>query len=57
MNEVKRDFESRSTASEARVGMIDSSDILKGAREVCIRHGESIYTLRVTRQGKLILNK
>ncbi len=57
MNEVKRDFETRSSGSEAGVRVVESSSLLQGAREVCIQHGDSLYTLRVTRQGKLILNK
>lgn len=34
-----------------------SSDLLQGAREVQIQHGEAIYRLLLTRSGKLILNK
>jgi hemin uptake protein HemP len=37
--------------------IISSSDILHGAREVIIQHGEERYRLRVTKAGKLILNK
>lgn len=36
---------------------INSTDILKGGREVFIQHGEERYRLRVTKSGKLILNK
>jgi hemin uptake protein HemP len=35
----------------------DSSDLLKGAREILIHHQGEIYRLRLTRNGKLILNK
>ena len=36
---------------------LDSSEILKGSKEVLIRHGEETYRLRLTRNGKLILHK
>lgn len=36
---------------------IDSEDLFKGARELVIRHNQDRYVLRITRQGKLILNK
>jgi hemin uptake protein HemP len=37
--------------------VLDSADLLQGAREVQIRHEEKIYRLQVTRNGKLILIK
>ena len=42
---------------EEQPRMIDSQDILGGQVEIMIRHGEEIYRLRVTRNGKLILFK
>lgn len=36
---------------------ITSTEILRGAREVLIRHGDETYRLRLTRNGKLILHK
>jgi hemin uptake protein HemP len=36
---------------------IVSAEILQGAREVLIRHGEETYRLSLTRNGKLILHK
>jgi len=36
---------------------LDSHLIFSGRTEVLIRHGEHMYRLRKTRQGKLILNK
>ena len=36
---------------------VNSGDILRGRHELQINHGGAIYTLRVTRQGKLILTK
>lgn len=36
---------------------VRSEDILQGAREVLIQHGAETYRLRLTKAGKLILNK
>tara|TARA_R110000787_G_scaffold69621_6_gene154865 strand:- start:1253 stop:1438 length:186 start_codon:yes stop_codon:yes gene_type:complete len=36
---------------------IDSEKILAGEREVIIRHGDVLYKLRSTNNGKLILTK
>lgn len=37
--------------------LIDGAALFRGRTEVAIRFGDSIYRLRITRQGKLILNK
>lgn len=37
--------------------LIDSAVLLGKQQSVQIRHGSGIYTLRQTRQGKLILTK
>jgi len=34
-----------------------SEQLLQGRKEVFIHHGDEIYRLRLTRQGKLILYK
>jgi hemin uptake protein HemP len=44
-------------AVDAHVTEIDSESLLKGGREVLIRHQGQVYRLRLTRNGKLILNK
>jgi hemin uptake protein HemP len=36
---------------------VSSHELLMGARELRIAHGEDVYRLSVTRQGKLILTK
>jgi len=36
---------------------IDSHFLLRGQREICIRHGSECYRLRHTRNDKLILTK
>jgi hemin uptake protein HemP len=38
-------------------GEISSEQLLGGKAEVLIRHGEDLYRLRLTRNGKLILQK
>jgi len=32
-------------------------DLLRGDRELLIRHGEEVYHLRITRNGRLLLTK
>lgn len=36
---------------------VKSSDLFAGQTEIGIDHGGSLYRLKITRQGKLILNK
>lgn len=36
---------------------INSVDLMRGDREIVIRHGTELYRLNVTRSGKLILRK
>lgn len=36
---------------------IPSAELLQGRVEVCIAHGAETYRLRLTRSGKLILQK
>lgn len=36
---------------------VESHDLLQGEREVLILHGGDVYRLRLTRNGKLILQK
>jgi len=42
---------------EAVPGEISSQQLLGGKAEVFIRHGDDLYRLRLTRNGKLILQK
>jgi hemin uptake protein HemP len=42
-------------ASQTRT--IESTEIFRGQTEVMIRHEGVIYRMKITRQGKLILNK
>lgn len=44
----------------AKVGgtaVYESSELFRGASEIGIEHDGAIYRLKITRQGKLILNK
>lgn len=41
----------------AQGGLVESTALLRGAREVLIRHGGEVYRLRHTRNDKLILTK
>jgi hemin uptake protein HemP len=47
------------TSNSARrpAPIVTSEEVLRGGREIQIRHGEERYWLRVTRNGKLILTK
>ena len=38
-------------------GQVDSGALLRGSREILIRHGGETYRLRHTRNDKLILTK
>lgn len=39
------------------VRVYESAELLQGAKEVLIRHAGELYRLRLTRNGKLILQK
>jgi len=41
----------------ATLPTIESTDLMRGGRELLIRHGQSTYRLRVTMSDKLILTK
>nr|WP_245261155.1 hemin uptake protein HemP [Chelativorans sp. J32] len=36
---------------------VTSEELFRGAQEIVIVHSGSFYRLKITRQGKLILNK
>ncbi len=40
-----------------RPRIVRSDELLQGARELWIEHGEEMYRLRLTRAGKLYLTK
>ncbi len=37
--------------------IVESTDIFRGQNEIMIKHEGVIYRMKITRQGKLILNK
>ncbi|MDO9414967.1 MAG: hemin uptake protein HemP [Pararhizobium sp.] len=37
--------------------VLESKDLFKGGNEILIKHEGSVYRMKITRQGKLILNK
>ena len=48
----------RPPVSREQVRMLSSESLFqRGEHEIGIAHGESVYRLKITRQGKLILNK
>ncbi len=40
-----------------QIRIVESTDIFRGQTEIMIKHEGVIYRLKITRQGKLILNK
>lgn len=49
--------EDDSRSNQDRPRVIDSSELLQGAKEVWILHEEELYRLRLTSRGKLHLTK
>jgi len=45
------------TACAERPGIVRSDELLRGARELWIEHGDTMYRLRRTSSGKLYLTK
>lgn len=39
------------------VRVVDTAELFAGGREVALRFGDAVYHLKITRLGKLILNK
>jgi hemin uptake protein HemP len=55
ISRVGSSLEASTPGSGPRV--VSSADLLEGSREIIIRHVGEDYRLRLTRAGKLILNK
>ena len=45
------------TSAKRTAREVDSCELLRGENELLIRHGDELYRLRLTRNGKLILQK
>ncbi|WP_127144511.1 hemin uptake protein HemP [Pelagibacterium montanilacus] len=56
-NTARPDDRPLSRPEPDRSGVIPSHKLFGQAREVAIDHDGTVYRLRITRQGKLILNK
>ncbi|HEY4312442.1 MAG TPA: hemin uptake protein HemP [Pirellulales bacterium] len=56
-NDVPQDVPSISSPQPVVPREINSLDLMRGDREIVIRHGNELYRLNVTRSGKLILRK
>lgn len=54
---IYSDTTSRTGAQTAPLRVVDSSDLFASENEIGIIHQGALYRLRVTRGGKLILNK
>lgn len=52
-----RDTEIPASSTPSSRRLVRSEDLFGTANEVEIAHADVIYRLRITRQGKLILNK
>jgi hemin uptake protein HemP len=58
MSNAEENNKSRGRASRAEPqAEITTEELLRGQTEVLIHHGDDIYRLRVTKSGKLVLNK
>ncbi len=47
----------QTAAKAGGTAVYESSELFRGASEIGIEHDGAIYRLKITRQGKLILNK
>ncbi|MGG6896881.1 MULTISPECIES: hemin uptake protein HemP [Rhizobium] len=45
------------SAAAPQLRIVESTDIFRGQTEIMIKHEGVIYRMKITRQGKLILNK
>ena len=57
MNETASRKDTAAAPTIDRLSVYSSDVLFKGARELVIEHNGEFYRLKVTRQGKLILNK
>jgi hemin uptake protein HemP len=60
MNETTRPLrvlDAQSDRLEVTIPAVESATLLQGRRELVIRHGTTMYRLRLTASNKLILTK
>jgi hemin uptake protein HemP len=53
----RKHLSKRCRAACGRYPVLESADLFRGSNEIAIRHDGAVYRLKITRQGKLILNK
>ncbi|HTE83010.1 MAG TPA: hemin uptake protein HemP [Reyranella sp.] len=56
-NQIEQDGKRKQEEPNPSVLVIDSSALLKGQRELIVRHADSRYRLRLTASNKLIMTK
>jgi hemin uptake protein HemP len=49
--------ETKGVSQFPQIRILDSASLFNGVREIGIEHYGALYRLKITRQGKLILNK
>jgi hemin uptake protein HemP len=61
MNDIndlnKQPVDRRADESKELPKVVSAQELFAGAREICIEHAGEHYVLRITRRGKLILQK
>ena len=59
MNDEKPEADPKSSTNENEdpPKVISTEALFAGTREICLEHEGEIYRLRITRRGKLILQK
>lgn len=55
--ERRRIISHQKSAAPETLPIVASADLFEGGREILIAHAGTYYRLKITRQGKLILNK
>ena len=54
---IMADITRKDSLDKKEEKVISSGELFGDKKQVWIRHGETLYRLLITRQGKLILNK
>ncbi|GDY08974.1 hypothetical protein LBMAG52_24600 [Planctomycetia bacterium] len=54
---MRDDDQNSQTRDKRVVREVASSELMRGENELLIRHGDELYRLKLTRNGKLILQK
>ena len=56
-NQIDQDGKRKAEDQSPSALVVDSSALLKGQRELIVRHADSRYRLRLTASNKLIMTK